>query len=137
MTVLVDTNVLLDIFLPDPVWGKKSSDALRNALREGDVVINEIIYAELVPQFPKRDLLDNTLAALGIQTVFMDMDTAYKAGKAWQEYKKAGGIRSRILSDFLIGAHAQVHAWQLLTRDRGFYKKYFKEVKVKYPAVNE
>ena len=51
-------------------------------------------------------------------------------GIAWVQYKKAGGKRERILADFLIGAHAQIHADRLLTRDRGFYKKYFKHLKI-------
>jgi len=43
MITLVDTNVLLDIFLPDPAWGKKSAEALKNVLHQGEVIINEII----------------------------------------------------------------------------------------------
>ena len=82
MITLVDTNVLLDIFLPYPAWGKKSSGAFKNVLHDGEVIINEIIYAELVPQFPKRDLLDTTLAALGIKTVFLGKETAYKSWKS-------------------------------------------------------
>jgi len=47
------------------------------------------------------------------------------AGQIWQKYRKAGGKRTRILADFLICAQAENHAEQLLTRDHGFYKKYF------------
>jgi predicted nucleic acid-binding protein len=52
MITLVDTNVLLDVFLPDPQWGEKSKQARDQAYAEGSLVINEIIYAELAPQFP-------------------------------------------------------------------------------------
>ena len=61
MITFVDTNVLLDIFLPDPNWGEKSTAALGQAFDEGSLVMNEIIYAELAPQFPTKHLLDSTL----------------------------------------------------------------------------
>jgi len=57
MITFVDTNVLLDVFLPDPQWGEKSKHALDQAYTEGSLVINEIIYAELAPQFPQKTLL--------------------------------------------------------------------------------
>jgi predicted nucleic-acid-binding protein len=44
MITLVDTNVLLDIFLPDPKWGQKSKICLERAFKQGSLIINEIIY---------------------------------------------------------------------------------------------
>lgn len=80
MTTFVDTNVLLDVFLPDPHWGKKSQKALETAYEHGSLIINEIIYAELSPQFPEKHLLDGTLKTLGIRIIPIDSDTAYRAG---------------------------------------------------------
>lgn len=132
MITFVDTNVLLDIFLPDPKWGQKSKICLEQAFKQGSLIINEIVYSELTPQFPSQELLDNTLKTLSIRIVSMDLKSAYHAGQIWKKYRKAGGGRNRILADFLIGAHAELHAEQLLTRDRSFYKKYFTNLLITY-----
>jgi predicted nucleic acid-binding protein len=135
MITLVDTNVLLDVFLPDPKWGQKSKISLQQAFKQGSLIINEIIYSELAPQFSSKALLDNTLKTLGIRILSIDLETAYHAGQLWKKYRESGGGRNRILADFLIGAHAETHAEQLLTRDRGFYKKYFSNLHIIYQTI--
>ncbi len=133
MITFVDTNVLLDIFLPDPIHGKNSSDALENIFHDGPIIINEIVYAELAPQFANQRQLNNVLGKLGIQMTSADTETAFLAGETWKAYREAGGKRDRIIADFLIGAHALLKADRLLTRDRGFYKNYFKSLVILNP----
>ncbi len=133
MITFVDTNVLLDVFLPDPVHGENSSVALENAFRDGSIIINEIVYAELAPQFENQKLLNDVLGKLGIKIVAADADIAFLAGETWNKYRKSGGKRDRIIADFLIGAHALLKADRLLTRDRGFYKNYFKNLEIMNP----
>ncbi|MGA1840049.1 MAG: type II toxin-antitoxin system VapC family toxin [bacterium] len=132
MITFVDTNVLLDVFLPDPEFGGKSLEAIEKAYNEGSLIINNIIYAELAPQFDNKEFLDNTLVKLGIRIIPIDQKVAYTAGMTWKQYRNSGGSRKRILTDFLIGAHAQIHSERLLSRDRGFYKKYFGNLNVIY-----
>ena len=130
MITFVDTNVLLDVFLPDPKWGQKSKIRLEQSFNQGSLIINEIIYSELAPQFSIKALLDDVLKTLSIRIVSLDLKAAYHAGQIWKDYRKAGGRRNRILADFLIGAHSENQADRLLTRDREFYKKYFKRLQI-------
>jgi len=85
MITFVDTNVLLDVLLPDPVWGENSKNSLNKSFSQGSLVINEIIYAELVPQFNSQTLLDNTLNTLGIRIIPIDRQSAYLAGSNWKK----------------------------------------------------
>ena len=128
MITAVDTSVLLDIFLPDPDFGEKSASRLESCIEKGSVIISEIVYAELIPHFELPKPLDKTLKELGVRIIQGSKDSASLAGERWLQYRKAGGKRNRILTDFLIGAHAAVHADCFLTRDRGFFKKYFSDL---------
>jgi predicted nucleic acid-binding protein len=130
MITAVDTNVLLDVFLPDTRFAESSATLLKQAYDEGALVICDIVYAELVPQFGDRRSLDRALTTINVSCSSLDSDTAFLAGQRWSEYARAGGKRERIITDFLIGAHALTKADRFLSRDRGFYKSYFSDLQI-------
>jgi predicted nucleic acid-binding protein len=128
MITSIDTNILLDVFLPDPEYSNSSAALLKDSFNKGKLLICEIVYAELVPQFHNKKLLDETLAKINISLSSLNSDIAYLAGERWKRYRQSGGKRTRIITDFLIGAHALKKTDLFLTRDRGFYSTYFPEL---------
>jgi predicted nucleic acid-binding protein len=130
MITAVDTNILLDIFFPDKTFASESARLLKIAYDDGALNICDIVYAELVPQFKKRSLLDETLTKLSVSLSPVDSEIAFLAGEKWGIYRRSGGKRERIITDFLIGAHALLKADRFLTRDRGFYRSYFPDLQI-------
>lgn len=128
MITAVDTSVLLDIFLPDDQHGENSKQRLRAAYDAGAIIVCDIVYAELAAMFRDRPALDGALQAINVSASPINASIAYEAGLRWKRYREAGGPRKRIISDFLIGAHAAMAADAFLTRDRGFFATYFPEL---------
>jgi predicted nucleic acid-binding protein len=131
----VDTSVLLDVFGADPEFGPRSAETLRTCLSEGSVIACEVVWAEAGAFFASAAAAKSALSALRVDFSALDVSTSLAVGEAWRTYRQAGGTRDRVVADFLIGAHALSHADQLLTRDRGFYRRYFKKLHVVDPAT--
>jgi len=131
-TVLVDSNVLLDILLPDPEWEAWSSDALSRAAEDAHLAINRVIYAEVSVGFREVEALEEALPS-EIRREDLPWDAAFLAGKAFVRYRRGGGARSSRLPDFFIGAHAAVRGYTILTRDPRRYRRYFPTLRVVGP----
>ncbi len=158
MITAVDTNILLDILIPDAQHADRSQQALDRALSDGALVICEVVYAELASQFPEAEELDQFIKDTHIRLELSSRRALVRATNAWRCYLADRGahlscptcgnkqrvqcsgcgtrlsVRQHILSDFLIGGHALEHADRLLTRDRGFYKGYFAGLKLMVPG---
>ena len=135
MITAVDTNVLLDIFGADERFGEASAVAVRQCLGEGALVACEAVWAETATVFQSSERFKRTMVDLGVTFEPLSETAAVKAAEAWRRYRARGGRRTRIASDFLIGAHALSAADRLLTRDRGFYRRYFSGLKVLDPSA--
>ena len=125
---LVDSNVLLDVFSENEPWVAWSKQQLERAARRGPVFINDVIYAEISLQFAAFEALDAALKEILIDVLPMPRPALFLAGKAFRQYRTAGGLRTGVLSDFFIGAHATVQNIPILTRDVRRYRHYFPAV---------
>jgi predicted nucleic acid-binding protein len=131
----VDTNVLLDVLRPNPDFLDASLKALVACGSEGRLVVCDIVYAELCVHFPDRKSCDGFLRDRRIGLQAFTRSACDLAARAWKKYREAGGPRERILPDFLVGGHAEARTSRLLSRDRGFYRKYFPRIVLIDPAV--
>ena len=130
--ILVDTNVLLDIYRADAIWMPWSLQHLQQA-KPGQLAINMVVYAELAGHPAEPANLDEFLEMLGIQMLELSRPAARLAGLAFRSYRQRGGTKTGVLPDFFIGAHAQAEGYKLLTRDAGRYKTYFPKIKLICP----
>jgi hypothetical protein len=136
MITAVDTNVLADVFSGDPHFGRASAEALRRCGERGRLVACEVVFAECAAAFPDADAAADALARARVDFSELDPVAALAAGIGWGAYRRARGARERIAADFLIGEHARKHADQLLTRDRGFYRRYFDGLEILDPSAS-
>jgi len=125
MTVLVDSNILLDIFSENSEWYDWSSTALANAADRTRLVINPVIFAEASVRFSTIEDLDTHLPADQFMREPIPFEAAFLAGKIFVQYRRRGGAKTSPLPDFFIGAHAAVAGYRLLTRDPSRYRSYF------------
>ena len=131
--MLVDTNVLIDALNNEPQWADWSIHQLRVQSKIHVLSINPIIYAELSCTFKKVEDLDEVLQVMELKFNQIPKPALFLAGKAFQRYRRQGGVKSSILADFFIGAHAAVSRLPVLTRDTQRYQTYFPTVKLVSP----
>ena len=133
MITAVDTSVLIDVFGADPKFGDASANMLRRCLNEGAIVACDVVWSETRAAFPSDTGFSEALRVLGIEFSAVSVAAANLAGANWKKYRAGGGRRERVMADFMIGAHATTQCDRLLTRDRGYYRKYFASLTVLEP----
>lgn len=132
MITAVDSSVILDVLVDHPEYAEASSHALRQGRSHGSLILCETVLAEITPAMPQEQL-EHFLEDWEFTFVPSSRESALLAGSLFREHLKRGGKKERVLPDFLIGAHAQFFAQRLLTRDRGYYRDYFKKLKIWNP----
>jgi predicted nucleic acid-binding protein len=135
-STIVDTNILIDAWGPPSRTTEWSNSALTECHGSGDLVVNSIIWSELAPLIADEAALEGAAAKLKLVREFLPWKAAFLAGETHARYRRAGGSRERTLPDFLIGAHAVVAGYRLLTRDPARYRSYFPAVEMIAPDTH-
>lgn len=131
---LVDSNVLLDLVTDGQVWADWSQEQLERAALNEPLFINDLIYAEVSARYSAIEDFEVMLSDLNIEVMPIPRAALFLAGKAFLRYRAGGGVRTGVLADFFIGAHAVVARLPLLTRDARRYTTYFPTIELITPG---
>lgn len=135
-SILVDTNIFIDIFGRPGAFTAWSGGMLKRLRRDASFVLSPIVWSELAGLAGSEREMAALAAPLGLIKETLPFEAAYKAGIAHVHYRRNGGSRERTLPDFLIGAHAAVRSHQLLTRDPTRYRAYFPDLDIISPETH-
>ena len=131
--VLVDSNIILDVFTDDPNWADWSESMLEEYSNVSTLYINSIVYSEISIGFNRIEDLESAIIVAGLQMLDFPKEALFLAGKAFLKYKKNRGARSSPLPAFFIGAQAAVLNIALITRDVSRYRSDFPTVNLISP----
>ena len=134
MITAVDSSVLIDVLFGDVTFGLRSAAALHDAANAGSLVACDVVWAEVAGSTRSWHGYLHALHDLGVNYLPVSSEAAVAAGATWAQYRATGGPRDRMVPDFLVGAHALTQADRLLTRDRGFYRRYFETLTILDPT---
>ncbi len=137
MTTAIDTNVIVALWANDPALSLAAQTALEAAFRRGSLVVAAPVFAELIAA-PERTeaFVSSLLEENGVVIDWNLNEPIWRAaGRAFQAYaerrrqQRDQGTR-RILADFLIGAHAHIRGYRLLSLDERLYRAAFPTLKM-------
>ena len=131
--VLIDSNIILDIFTDDPNWADWSESILEEYSNFSILYINSIVYSEISIGFNRIEDLESAIIKAGLQMLDFPKEALFLAGKTFLNYRKRRGSKNSPLPDFFIGAQAAVLNIELITRDVSRYRSYFPTVKLITP----
>ena len=134
--IMVDSNIILDLFLNDHNWADWSESILQQYSQTHQLCINPIIYSEVSIGFKQIEDLESALTTSRFKFLQLPKEALFLAGKAFLRYKKRKGLKTSTLPDFFIGAHAAVLEIEIITRDISRYRSYYPTVNLVTPEIS-
>jgi hypothetical protein len=92
--VLVDSNVILDVYTDDAVWAEWSESVLNRYHIDYNLYINPIIYAEISIGFDRIEALESAIVLSGFKFLPLPKEALFLAGKAFLQYRRRRGNKS-------------------------------------------
>jgi len=132
--IAVDSSVLIEILI-GAEQAEAAEAALRQALELGPVLVCDVVVAEVCSSLRDGDQSMQVLEDMGIRFSEVERKSAIRAGEMQRRYRSRGGTRLHTVPDFIVGAHALLQCSALITRDSGFFRDYFKGLKVIVPKA--
>jgi predicted nucleic acid-binding protein len=132
--IAVDSSVLIEL-LGGGGRTAAAAESLRDALHQGPVVLCDVVLAEVCTALQNGSDALQLLEDAGLVYLAIESKAALRAGEMQRRYRQRGGRRERTIPDFLVGAHALLQCDGLVTFDAGFFRDYFKGLKVIVPQV--
>ena len=135
--VLVDSCVITDLGDPESEWYEWSASTLETLDDNNALVINPIIYTECSIGYETVEEVEQLFDTLALEYKEMPREALFLAGRAFVHYRRRRGVKSNVLPDFFIGAHAAVENYKLVTRDKTRFSSYFPSVELILPGGME
>ncbi len=139
--IAIDTSVLIDL-LGEDARADAAELSLRDALAHGPVVLCDVVVSEITAGLGHGAEIMDVVEEMGMSYLPVERKSAIRAGEMQRRYKqrlrtlgKTGQAVQRTVPDFIVGAHALLQCSALITRDAGFFRDYFKGLKVIVPKA--
>jgi hypothetical protein len=136
MATFLDTTALVDSTKPNAPRHEWCVAALDEARQSGAIIISDIVYSEFSAGMPSKDATDAVVAELALERLRFTDEALFRAGQAYKQYRQQhGGQKTNVLSDFLVGAQAEVSGAPLLTANPRDYVNYFPGLMIIQPEA--
>jgi predicted nucleic acid-binding protein len=137
--IAIDSSVLIDLLGEDARMVDAAEHCVRDALARGPVVMCDVVVSEITAGLGHGTDIMDVVEEMGMSYSPVERGAAIRAGEMQRRYKERRralgltGTLPRTVPDFIVGAHAMMQCRALITRDAGFFRDYFKGLKLIIP----